>query len=167
MAESCNNRPLGTNPFERSFFTPGPCGHNDAGAPDLALLRLGNTPGPLGINEYTDPNSNYLRVKSHDMLDEVEIPTCINMGMTAPTPKFLVSELGAPRQDYTQECQPVTNITLVKLIHVSSIGPFKVQGLVPAINSLLEIFKEIRSDVPSVYNKLGTAGMLCCRKQRG
>lgn len=40
-------------------------------------------------------------------------------------------------------------------------------GLRPAMESLKAVMNEVRQSQPEAYNKLGTAGMLCCRQQRG
>jgi hypothetical protein len=100
------------------------------------------------------------------LTDEVAVPSVINQGLTCPTPNFLKSILGKPRNTMTQVCQPVTHKALAKLIETANVGPFKVTGLRPAIASLKTIMNQIKVKQPEVYNKLGTAGMLCCRLQR-
>lgn len=100
------------------------------------------------------------------LTDEVSVPSNINQGLICPTPDFLTSLMGKPREQMSQTCQPVTNRTLATLIQKSNVGPFIVTGLRPAVNDLKQIMDKIKLDQPDVYAKLGTAGMLCCRLQR-
>lgn len=100
------------------------------------------------------------------LTDEVPVPSNINQGLTCPTPDFLTSLLGKPREQMSQTCQPVTNKTLATLIQTTNVGPFTVTGLRPAVSDLKQIMDKIKLDQPDVYAKLGTAGMLCCRLQR-
>ena len=101
------------------------------------------------------------------LTDEIPVPLNVNQGLICPTPAHLEGFLGNPREAYTQVCQPVSNTTLAALIQTASVGPFNVTGLRPAVESLRTIMSEINTSQPDVYKKLGTAGMLCCRKQRG
>jgi hypothetical protein len=113
----------------------------------------------LGNGRIIDPNLPGLT-------DEVSVPADINKGLSTPTPDFLTGLLGLPRDNFTQECRPVTNKILVGLIKTKSVGPFRVQGLEPAVDSLKKIMLEVTRECPKVYEKLGSAGMLCCRAQR-
>ncbi len=91
----------------------------------------------------------------------------INQGLTAVSPAFMVQELGNPRESYNADCQPMTNATLRRFVVSDSVGPFRVTGLRPAVESLRAAFTQISQDQPAVYAALGTAGMLCCRLVRG
>lgn len=101
------------------------------------------------------------------LTDEITVPKNINIGIICPNADYLTSVLGKPRDVYSQACQGVSNKTLSALIQTSSVGPFSVTGLRPAVESLRMIMGEIKSSQSVVYDKLGTAGMLCCRLQRG
>lgn len=90
----------------------------------------------------------------------------VNIGLTAVNNPYMLKVLGSPRKDYSEDCQPVTDAKLKRNITVASVGPFKVQGLSPAVSSLRSIMGDIHRDQPAVYSALGTAGMLCCRYQR-
>lgn len=103
----------------------------------------------------------------YGLTDEIAVPANINLGITCPNADNLINFLGNPRDKYSQACENVSNKTLSALIETSDVGPFTVTGLRPAVQSLRIIMNEIRSSQPAVYNKLGTAGMLCCRLQRG
>ena len=101
------------------------------------------------------------------LTDEVAVPAGINAGLRCPDADFLTRMLGAPRDVYSSACQPITNKALASATVVANVGPFTVQGLRPAVNSLREVMTDIKTAQPDVYAKLGTAGMLCCRYQRG
>jgi hypothetical protein len=101
------------------------------------------------------------------LIDEVSIPMNINSGLTCPTPDFLTTLFGKPREKLSQECQPVTHKALAALMQTANVGPFAVTGLRAAVESLRRVMDAIRVQQPDVYAKLGTAGMLCCRMQRG
>ncbi|ACH39785.1 D-alanyl-D-alanine carboxypeptidase-related domain protein [Citrifermentans bemidjiense Bem] len=162
-------RRFGTDRFSLPISTPGPLGHQDAASPDSPEWVIGETPGPLGFNDYADPSYRF-RIEDGNscrLTDKVPVPQHINRGLTAPSPDFLVLLLGKPRELYSNECERVTNPILASQMLVSQVGPFKVHGLRPAIESLKMILNEIRQEHPNVYASLGSSGMLCCRKQRG
>ncbi len=91
----------------------------------------------------------------------------MNPGLVAVSPSYMVQSLGQPRESYSQECQPLTNLKLKKHIVSRSVGPFKATGLDLAVESLAQVMEDIRKEQPAVYEALGTAGMLCCRNIRG
>jgi peptidoglycan hydrolase-like protein with peptidoglycan-binding domain len=90
----------------------------------------------------------------------------VNIGLQAVNNAYMLKVLGNPREDYSEDCQPVTDAKLKRNITVASVGPFKVQGLSLAISSLALVMGDVRREWPAVYAALGTAGMLCCRYQR-
>lgn len=145
-----------------TFRTPGPlCGFSlDLDWLDPGTLALTRAVPPIPLAPPPD------EVVQHALTDEVPIPTDINKGISTPSPSFLTKLLGQPREDYSQECQAVTNKALAALIKTESVGPFKVRGLGPAVDDLRAILAEVLLTQPRVYEKLGTAGMLCCREQR-
>jgi hypothetical protein len=96
----------------------------------------------------------------------VAIPSPVNGGMTSTTATYMKGVLGVPGA-LTTDCSAVTNAKLQKLMVTDNVGPFRVTGLKPAVNTLKRIFAAVKRDKPEVYNQLGTAGMLCVRKVRG
>jgi hypothetical protein len=56
---------------------------------------------------------------------------------------------------------------LAALVETRQIGPLRVRGLRPALDSLASILAEIKVRAPDVFAGLGTAGMLCARLVRG
>jgi len=49
------------------------------------------------------------------------------------------------------------------LIVTKDVGPFRVTGIKPAVDSLKGVLSEVRRDHRNVYDSLDTAGMLCVR----
>jgi len=96
----------------------------------------------------------------------VPIPTGINVGVSNAKQATMLGLLGNPRNDYDDVCREVTNPTLKARIELASVGPFRVQGLKPAVASLNEILSEIAVTQPDVHAGLGSAGMLCARLVR-
>ena len=99
--------------------------------------------------------------------DLIPIPDGINPGINAARQITMKTLLGNPRGSFTDDCQPVTNAVLRNLMRTDNVGPFKVTGLSPAIDSLKEVMRDIREENPAVFAGLGTAGMLCARLVRG
>ena len=95
-------------------------------------------------------------------------PGSINVGLTTVNNDEMLQKLGPPRSEgYNTLCQPPTHPRLRRNLVTDSVGPFRVTGLVPAVVSLKGVMAEISSAQPEVYRAIGTAGMLCCRLQRG
>jgi hypothetical protein len=94
-------------------------------------------------------------------------PGSVNVGLIAAGNAYMVKKLGQPRSSYSADCQPVTNTQLKQHFTSAMVGPLHVQGFSPAVDSLREVFADIAREQPGVYTLLGTAGMLCCRLQRG
>ncbi len=90
-----------------------------------------------------------------------------NAGLKAVSNKMMKEMFGNPRETYSQDCQAMTNAKLKRNVVSESVGPFKATGLKPAVASLKQVFSEISVALPLLAPRVGTAGMLCCRYQRG
>jgi hypothetical protein len=101
------------------------------------------------------------------LTDLVAIPQSTNVGVTSAKQSTMLGLLGNPRRDYTSKCQEIEHPELRKLVTIRNLGPFKVRGLLPAVDSLERIIADIRVEVPVVHAALGTQGMLCARLVRG
>jgi hypothetical protein len=97
----------------------------------------------------------------------IGIPTNINVGVGPARQATMLTVLGNPRSQYDDVCREVTNPKLKPLMVLASVGPFRVQGLRPAVESLKTIFEEVRVLEPDVHEAMGNAGMLCARLVRG
>lgn len=91
----------------------------------------------------------------------------VNDGLKHASNDLMKKLFGAPRDSFSSDCQPITNIKLKKNIVKGDVGPFNVWGLRHAVDSLTDVMKDIKAEHPNVYDILGTAGMLCCRYVRG
>jgi hypothetical protein len=96
----------------------------------------------------------------------VAVPASINVGVVNAKQATMLGLLGNPRGNYDEVCREVTNEGLKGHIEIASVGPFRVQGLRPAVVSLREIMAEVAVTQPDVHAALGSAGMLCARLVR-
>lgn len=101
------------------------------------------------------------------LTDLIAIPGGINAGLHAARQVTMLALLGSPLANPGRDCKPVTDRLLRSLMVSDSVGPFRVTGLKPAVESLKEVLAEVRQSEPEVFAALGTAGMLCARLVRG
>jgi hypothetical protein len=96
-------------------------------------------------------------------------PSNMNAGLASARNDFMLQRFGQPltAMNYSSLCQTPTNPKLRRNLVLDTIGPFRVTGLLPAVLSLKAVMMDIAAAHPNVYSALGTAGMLCCRLQRG
>ena len=145
---------------------------------DEMETRIALRPDPsqdelLPYYDRDDPDAEWPRDTENLILDSysqvVVIPSrrALNEGMTVASPGFLEELLGRPREDLSDECQPMTNPDLRDLLVLDEVGPIRVHMLKPAVESLRSVFAEIRRADPDLYDRIGTAGSLCVRQIRG
>ena len=91
----------------------------------------------------------------------------VNEGLTNSSSSYLMGIFGPPRENLTQECQPMTNPILKDLVVTRDVGPVRVTMLEPAIVSLQQVFKNVQVFEPELYDRISTAGSLCVRLIRG
>jgi len=91
----------------------------------------------------------------------------VNDGLTNSSSSYLMSVFGPPRENLTQECQPMTNPILKDLVVTRDVGPVRVTMLEPAIISLQQVFKNVQVFEPELYDRIATSGSLCVRLIRG
>jgi hypothetical protein len=100
------------------------------------------------------------------LTDVIPIPGDINPGFTFCRQATMLGTLGRPGE-LTENCSGVTNQRVLSLlVENEDVGPFRVSGLVPAVEALKRIFASVREQEPALFDVLGTAGMLCCRRVR-
>ena len=100
--------------------------------------------------------------------DLIKIPSSINKGLNSAKQITMISLLGNPRGgSYDQTCRAITDARLKKLVVTKDVGPFRVTGLSPAVDSLEAVLKDVKAEQREVFDGLGTAGMLCARFVRG
>lgn len=91
----------------------------------------------------------------------------VNEGLTNSSSSYLMGIFGPPREDLSQDCQPMTNPLLKDLVVTRDVGPIRVTMLEPAIISLQQVFKNVQVFEPELYERISTAGSLCVRLIRG
>jgi len=91
----------------------------------------------------------------------------VNGDLRIASPSYLTSVFGLPRQDLSDDCQPMTNERLRGKLRIEQVGPVRVQMLEPAIESLRSVFEKIERTDPDLYARINTAGALCVRRIRG
>lgn len=75
--------------------------------------------------------------------------------------------IGRPCATYGTDCQAPQNPRIKAMMITADFGPFRATGLAPAVQTLTRIMADIRSEFPQIHERLGSAGMLCCRLVRG
>jgi len=91
----------------------------------------------------------------------------VNAGLTNSSSSYLMGIFGPPRENLTQECQPMTNPILKDMVVTRDVGPVRVTMLEPAIISLQQVFKNVQVFEPELYSRISSAGSLCVRLIRG
>lgn len=94
-------------------------------------------------------------------------PDSTNKDLTYCRTSTILEILGKPRRTLTRDCAPITNPTIRALMVTESVGPFRVTGLRPAVESLRRVMAAVKAAKPDVYREVRTAGMTCCRAVRG
>jgi hypothetical protein len=90
----------------------------------------------------------------------------VNLGLSSPGSAFMIGLLGQPRATYTGACQDPTEARFRALVETRSVGPIRVTGLKVALDSLARVFADVKNELPDLHDKIGSAGMLCCRYKR-
>lgn len=114
------------------------------------------------------PDEDFENPPTEDLTEQMMMAkTRFNKGITQPRNRTMLEILGNPRENYSQDCQGVTNPTLKALQETRQIGPIKVTMLKPALDSLERVMNRLKESDPDIYAKVGTAGALCVRFIRG
>ncbi len=159
----------------QSQFLTRPDGRIDPGGRTWRRLSGHNIGGTQSTPQRTPPTHPSAQSAPANALQNIlrtverPDPAGLNPGLTPVNNRYLIDNLGQPRDDYGQDCRPVTNPRLRELIYDTpvSVGPFNVRGLRLAVDSLREVMRDIQREQPEVYAALGSAGMLCARYVRG
>ncbi len=90
-----------------------------------------------------------------------------NEDLTVAGPAFLRELFGLPREDLTDDCQPLTNPALAAMVATEDAGPIRARMLRPALVSLRQVFANVQVFEPELYERIESAGSLCVRRIRG
>jgi hypothetical protein len=98
--------------------------------------------------------------------DRVPIPPKENMNrnLSAAMEPTMLRILGKPGR-LTRDCSEPTG-TVARRVVKRDVGPFRVEGLDFAVDSLERVFKEVKAAHPDVFNEVKNDGMLCVRHRR-
>jgi uncharacterized coiled-coil protein SlyX len=114
------------------------------------------------------PDEDFENPPTEGLTEEMLLAkTRFNKGITQPRNRVMMELLGPPRDNYSTDCQPVTNPRLKSLMETRQIGPIKVTMLKPALDSLEQILARLKETDPDIHAKVGTAGAICARFIRG
>jgi len=130
-----------------------------------AVAGAKSTPAPPPPPKVPVPQAK----RSDKFTDLITAPpkNTINVGLSAVSNRYMFEKFGAPREAFAADCQPITNVALKAKLTTASVGPFRVTGMKPVVDSLATVMADVREKLPEIYSVLGTAGMLCCRFVRG
>jgi hypothetical protein len=77
----------------------------------------------------------------------------------------MLTKFGVPG-GLTKECSSPTGPFVQRVKSNIHVGPFKVNGLDFAVESLRQIFAEVKVALPEAYSQVKTTGLLCVRYRR-
>jgi hypothetical protein len=99
-----------------------------------------------------------------NLSDRVPIPPnpSILAGLSSARESTMLRLFGQPGP-LTLKCSDPAASLKPRLKFGVDVGPFKVSGLDFAVESLAQVFEEVRQTLPEVFSELKTAGMLCVR----
>jgi hypothetical protein len=89
----------------------------------------------------------------------------MNIGLSSATEATMISKLGKPGK-LTSDCSEPAGAFKKRIKSSINVGPFVVSGLDLAVESLIQLFKEVKDELPQVYSQVKTAGMMCVRHRR-
>jgi len=101
----------------------------------------------------------------HGYDEVIPIPDGINANLSRARQATMLRAFGTPG-NLTDDCSPLTNVALKRRVVTRNVGSFSLTGLAPALDAIERIFVQVRREKPILYSKLGSAGMLCCRRVR-
>lgn len=99
--------------------------------------------------------------------DKVPIPPkdTMNTGLSVATQATMIQKLGLPGK-LTQDCSSPTGAFKKRVKSSVNVGPFVVTGLDFAVESLMQIFSDVKEELPQIFRQVKTEGMLCVRARR-
>ncbi|RWM18292.1 MAG: M15 family peptidase [Mesorhizobium sp.] len=102
-----------------------------------------------------------------NLSDRVPIPPrdAMNVGLSACREQTMLTKFGKPGQ-LTSDCSDPVGDFVKRVKRKFDCGPFKVSGLDFAVESLKQVFEEVKISQPSVFSSVKNDGMLCVRHRR-
>lgn len=100
-------------------------------------------------------------------LVDLDAITPINVGLTSASEETMISLLGRPHDVDSTKCNNAkASDTVNRLTVLEDVGPFRVTGIKPAVDSLRTVFAEAKVKEPDLWAALGSEGMLCVRLRK-
>ncbi len=102
-----------------------------------------------------------------NLQDLIPIPAkeLMNKGLSAARESTMLRVLGKPGA-LSRDCSDPTGPFKKRIKFGVNVGPFKVSGLDYAVESLKQLFDQVKQEKPDVYNAVKTEGVLCVRARR-
>lgn len=104
-------------------------------------------------------------MEKSDNIVPIPAKEAMNNGLNAASQTTMLQVLGKPGE-LTSDCSDPNKTFIKKLVFGVDVGPFKVSGLSYAVESLKQIFDQVKIELPNVYKEVKTAGVLCIRSRR-
>jgi hypothetical protein len=98
-----------------------------------------------------------------NLADLVPLPPIMNSGLSACREDTMLHKFGKPGE-LTATCSPPSGAITARIKRSVDVGPFAVSGLDYAVESLSQIFEELRNAHADVFSEIKSAGMLCVRR---
>ena len=100
--------------------------------------------------------------------DLIPIPSkdIMNPGLSSAQESTMLKVFGTPGT-LTKDCSDPDATFKKMLVFGVNVGPFKVSGLRLAVESLTQVFAQIKVFNPDLFSQVKTAGVLCVRSRRG
>ncbi|NCO20507.1 MAG: M15 family metallopeptidase [Rhodobacterales bacterium] len=136
---------------------PGP-GFAPPAPGDMGLGGATGPTAPTGPNDIIDAYAQVVLIANRRQ---------VNGKINVAGPRFLEEFLGRPRENLSDNCDPMTNPKLRAMLKTENVGPIRVSMLEPALESLRRVFDNVRNADPDLYARINTAGSLCVRQIRG
>src|SRR4030095_12066010 len=94
-------------------------------------------------------------------------PETFNLGLHSASESTMIRLLGIPGRK-TDDCSDPTGDFARHIVNNVDVGPFHVSGLNVAVESLKQIFAELKRQAPQVHDEVSTEGLglLCVRHRR-
>jgi len=89
----------------------------------------------------------------------------MNTNLSAAREATMLKVLGKPGK-LTRECSAPTAAFRKRCLSGVDVGPFPVDGLAFAVESLKQVFDEVAAAHPQIVREVRTEGMLCIRARR-
>jgi hypothetical protein len=101
------------------------------------------------------------------LADKVPLPPrdAMNAGLSACQERTMMTRFGKPGE-LTDDCSEATGPFRARVRERFDVGPFRVSGLDYAVESLKQLFSEVKTAMPDVHAAVKNDGMLCVRHRR-